>query len=534
MLVEEGGPTRTIDDAEAFFPAGHNKDLAVDSLPNSLREALRSFLLASTIRDLRGDVGGHRSMLVNVSRFTAVQDRVAVLLNHEVMELQREIRSFSQLEPGEALTATGLAALNSAWQREFADCGHEWAEVQRALRDSVLPVEVRAINQRTGAASLDYRPYDQGLRVVAVGGNSLSRGLTLEGLSTSYFYRNSQMYDTLMQMGRWFGYRDGYDDLCRVWMTDEAVAWYAHISEATDELRDEIKRMRRLNLTPQDFGLKVRAHPDSLIVTARNKMLSAKSVVRSVSLNLAGVETTILPAEPNVIKANWDAARGFVQALVESHGVPQSAGGHFAALWDDVPKSALIDLLRRFDTHPLNYRFQSDQIANFLETTGIERLASWTVAIPHGGEDEVSFGGVLVRSAVRKTEYHSGTSSLHISGKRARVASRGDERAGLSDEAVENVRHKYGKKNPPDRLYREVRTKPLMLVHALQPKFELKESAPPAGTRNGGLAAALTLSFPEFDDSKVGGKVEYKVNLVEWRSLWDYEAGDDTTEAEEA
>ena len=135
----------------------------------------------------------------------------------------------------------------------------EWVDIQRKLKRSALPVEVRAINQRTGAASLDYRPYRQGLRVVAVGGNSLSRGLTLEGLSTSYFYRNSQMYDTLLQMGRWFGYRDGYDDLCRVWMTDEAIAWYAHISEATEELRTEIKRMQRLNLTPRDFGLKVRA-----------------------------------------------------------------------------------------------------------------------------------------------------------------------------------------------------------------------------------------------------------------------------------
>ena len=533
VLAEDGGPTRPIDDAEAFFPAGHKIDLSLESLPFSLRESLRAFVLASTIRDLRGHHRSHRSMLVNVSRFTAVQDRVARLLDDELKGLQRDIRSFSQLEPAEALGSSGLRALHGTWQTEFADAGFEWSDVQRALRDSALPIEVRSINQRTGAASLDYRPYEDGLRVVAVGGNSLSRGLTLEGLSTSYFYRNSQMYDTLLQMGRWFGYRDGYDDLCRVWMTDEAVAWYAHISEATEELRSEIKRMQRLNLTPRDFGLKVRAHPDSLIVTARNKMRSAKTVVRSVSLNLAGVETTILPAGPDVIKANWDAATEFVGSLVATHGTPSVADGHFAVLWENVPKSRLIGLLRRFDTHPLNYRFQSAQIAAFLESTDIEQLGTWAVAIPHGSDPEFDFGGVSVRPAVRRTDYRPATSSLHISGKRARVASRGDERAGLPEAVIDGVRKAWGAKNPPDKEYREKRRTPLVLVHALRPWFEPKAPEPAEAALVDGRVAALTLSFPEFDDSKVGGKVEYKVNLVEWRSLWDYEAGDDSTEVDE-
>jgi hypothetical protein len=119
---------------------------------------------------------------------------------------------------------------------------------------------------------LNYGDYENtGLNIIAVGGYSLSRGLTLEGLMVSYFLRNSMMYDTLMQMGRWFGYRPDYEDLCRVWMPEEAEGWYSHITESIEELREELRRMEAAE-QPRRIRLKVRSHPDSLIVTARNKM----------------------------------------------------------------------------------------------------------------------------------------------------------------------------------------------------------------------------------------------------------------------
>lgn len=105
---------------------------------------------------------------------------------------------------------------------------------------------VQTINQRNGK-NLSFDDYKDGLRMIAVGGMSLSRGLTLEGLVISYFYRNSKMYDTLMQMGRWFGYRNGYADLCRIWMSDESIEWYKHISQATVLVVRHIQR-HNLNL----------------------------------------------------------------------------------------------------------------------------------------------------------------------------------------------------------------------------------------------------------------------------------------------
>ena len=104
----------------------------------------------------------------------------------------------------------------------------------------------------------------------------------------------------------------------------------------------------------------------------------------------------------------------------------------------------------------------------------------------------------------------------------------------MPDELVRMIGQKSGERNPPDKMYREERSTPLALVHVLKPRPRVGEPAPPPGILVGDeLAAALTLSFPRFDDSKVGSKVEYKVNLVEWRTLWDYEAGDDSTEVDE-
>ena len=160
-----------------------------------------------------------------------------------------------------------------------------------SLHEAIAPVNVQPVNQKTGARSLDYsvRTEPPGVRVIAIGGNSLSRGLTLEGLCVSYFRRNSKAYDTLLQMGRWFGYRDGYADLCRLWLTEDAESWYQHITQATLELKQDFARMKRRKATPREFGLRVRTHPDTLLITARNKMATGIDVTveRNISLHRA-------------------------------------------------------------------------------------------------------------------------------------------------------------------------------------------------------------------------------------------------------
>ena len=121
---------------------------------------------------------------------------------------------------------------------------------------------------------------------IVIGGTSLSRGYTLEGLSVSYFLRNTVFYDTLMQMGRWFGYRQGYEDLCKIFLPESSIDSFAQIIEATEDLIDDLKRMAKAKMTPYDFGLAVKHHPDSgLQVTARNKQKNAKDIYFDMKLD---------------------------------------------------------------------------------------------------------------------------------------------------------------------------------------------------------------------------------------------------------
>jgi hypothetical protein len=523
---------QTIDDAEMVFPYAHKSSLVVAHLPESLIYAIDCFVLANVVRDLRAEGATHRSMLVNVSRFTDVQMQVAGLVEQHVRDLQADVRNYSRLSEVDALKNPSLARLHSTWTNEFADIEFEWPDIQQALKDAILPIAIRAVNQRTGAASLDYAVHrDTGLRVIAVGGNSLSRGLTLEGLCTSYFYRNSQMYDTLLQMGRWFGYRDGYQDVCRIWLSVEAQHWYGHITEATDELRSEIHRMHSLGMTPREFGLKVRAHPDSLIVTARNKMRTAKTVERVISVSEQGLETPHLFGDGDTLGANAVAVRDFLKRI-EADGIRRSGSliGTANPLWRAVSKEAVAQLLRRFRAHPRNVTFRGEDLATFLETTGESKLATWDVVLPGGTGRKWAILPTLETRLQKRVVTVSPTGEVLVSGKSARVGSRGVEREGIEPQQIRTAEEHYrasadAQPSIPDRVYRAVRERPLLLIHCIEAHKMVegqKEPVPvPAASEQ---FIALGLSFPRFEDSQSAKKVVYKVNVVEWRALFEEEA----------
>jgi Z1 domain len=525
VFSDEALGVQSNDDAIAWFPPKHKSDLRPSSLPPSLGEAIRAFFVASTIRDRRRERHLHRSMLVNVSRFTAVQNQVTELVDAYVRQLQRDIRNYSQLSPLEAISNASIAALHDTWKRQFAAADPDWDAIQRDLNEGVQPITVRSVNQSASAASLDYKSYnDTGLRVIAVGGDSLSRGLTLEGLSTSYFYRNAQAYDTLLQMGRWFGYRDGYDDLCRIWISDEALHWYGHIWSATEELRDEFRRMRRLDLTPRDFGLKVRSHPDALMVTARNKMRTAQTIVREVSLSGNGIETARLLSGDRQLDGNAEVVSSFIGRLKEDGFAPEKSP-YGSWMWRSVPAKVIAELLTDIQTHPRNHDFQSEALGTFLARTEIDALHLWDVALPQGSGDPEVFAGLEVRPQIRQLLPKPEESSLIVSGSKARVGSRGVEREGLEADVIERVVAEHPGENVSDRDYRLARTRPLLLLHVLRGTVGDKKSVyrPAPATP----LIAIGLSFPAFDDSRIAGRVEYKVNTVEWKQLFTAEETDE-------
>jgi hypothetical protein len=527
---------RTITDGEDWLPEKHDKDFTPGELPDSLRAALCSFLLACAIRDLRAadGVSGrggpiHRSMLVNVSRFTAVQDSVADALHVVLEDIRRSVRLHGALPPEQAASQSPeIAALAVVFEKEFSACGAAWPNVLAALHEAIAPVRVQAVNQRTGAASLDYAVTDKppGVRVIAVGGNSLSRGLTLEGLSTSYFRRDPRAYDTLLQMGRWFGFRDGYLDLCRVWLTEEAEGWYKHVTRATGELKRDFARMRRMKATPREFGLRVRTHPDTvLLITARNKMSTGMDVDQVWDISLMGrmIESARLHSDRRRNEDNIGQLERFFERL----GSRTKPEGN-ALVWRGVQAETVADLLEAFLIHPLNFDFQGDSIATFLRDADGRGplLSEWTVALPVGGEGGAvsltALPQVDIKATKRKVKLSYG-GSLLVSGKSARVGSRSDLRPALS---AEQFREAAGA--PEDEL-RRVMKGPLLVIYLLR-GYEMDPGKREIAYRDDLVLPALGLHFPGTKDPDASKNlVRYRLNRVAQKELMpdDPDAEDD-------
>lgn len=276
----ESSPLVVIDDYAPIFEL--KKYDSIHTLPESLREAVRSFVLAVAIRSVRGESTSHNTMLVNISHLKDHQNQIEYLIEEYRKELYEAITSYSKHGLIVCRDNKRLYEVECTFNEVF-NIEESYGDVFKYLKEAIGKINTWAINQsnkKSDNRELDYSKHkENGLSVIVIGGHKLSRGLTLEGLSISYFARNSKAYDTLMQMCRWFGYRPSYKNLCRVYLPQESVDWYSFIATSIRELYQELDLMARRGDRPSEFGLKVREHPGSMIITAKNKIGSGTSEV---------------------------------------------------------------------------------------------------------------------------------------------------------------------------------------------------------------------------------------------------------------
>jgi hypothetical protein len=368
-----------VTDHAAIVPPDHKADLNIHSLPPSLISALKHFVVACAIRRIRGQETGHNSMLVHVTRYTNVQHQVKGLVEEAVLDIRERL-----FEGDAGRSPTIIEELRETWEKSFVptsermglrDPAETWARVEAELKPAAGKITVREING-TANDVLDYKRHEgSGLTVVAIGGDKLSRGLTLEGLTISYYLRATTMYDTLMQMGRWFGYRDGYEDLCRVFTTPLLVEWYQHIARASEELREEFEEMEARGETPETYGLRVNAHP-VMEVTSAAKSRSAETISYSYSKRMN--QTTVLDIRPSVLKGNLEAAQRFLKLA----GTGTDSGRGFYE-WASVPWTTVAGFLREFVTHAHAFRADSARLASYIEEQAGDHgeLLNWSVAV---------------------------------------------------------------------------------------------------------------------------------------------------------
>jgi len=357
------------------------------SLPNSLADALISFCLTGAIRTLRpGFAEKSHTMLVHVSHRTADQERIANAI-HSQLEVWREAE-----RQGQDLKVV----FGPIWDGMKVGVD-ETADDEAVLRAAVAVLRqmvVLELNSKTGEnLEYDEKP---GRHIVAVGGNRLSRGLTLEGLTVSYFLRTASMADTLLQMARWYGFRRGYEDLICIWTTDGIAQLFSELALVEQSLRDSIIALSRAKRRPDQMAIRLRAH-SGLLLTARNK--SGTAEFQQDTWSGEHPQTVLLPLSDQAkLQANLELADRFLS------GVSPFVRCHGGLLARDVTPEAVSSFLRGYQIHEDIVAFRSDLLSDWIMSrAAVEELTDWSVflASPRTGR-LISLGGREVGLVRRK------------------------------------------------------------------------------------------------------------------------------------
>lgn len=532
-----------VTDSDTFVPAGHKRDdpkPTIDDIPESLKTAIKCFIITCAIRIARGQENKHNSMLIHVSRFQAWQNHLKIIIDRlfkyykseieandpTIMEEFRQIfeedtpnyRSYCSITR-EIMNSPVLSRVDNRMRL------HTWNEIKPLLYRAVQKIEVKSINGTSGDSLTYYENEKNGISVIAIGGDKLSRGLTLEGLSVSYFLRASKMYDTLMQMGRWFGYRPGYVDLCRLFTSNELNEWYRHITLASDELREEFRYLAESGGTPENYALKVRTHPGQLQITSISKMRHT----RNIQVSWAGrlVETYQL-LQNSISKRNNLAV---TDSLLSELGTPDRIKSDY--LWTGVSSDIICDYLSRFQLPESLTKVNLDLICDYIrELNEVGELISWNIALMSKNVDQNTCvhtfsNGVQVGCFIRRQAKDAQNSKTYYIRKNHIVGNPTDEfidlPADMLSDALDETRDRKFKAGEewkhdypsPQLVRQEFRSKqtPLLMIYPLNPAFSnvsgLTDTT--TDTKNDEPFIGFAIAFPHSDTNKA---VSYVANQV--------------------
>ncbi|MGF7079063.1 Z1 domain-containing protein [Mucilaginibacter sp. UYCu711] len=443
-----------IEDYETSIPYSHKKNFTITELPDSLLDAIRVFVLNIGIRHLRGQASKHNSMLIHATRFTDVHKLLAALIEVYVKDIKKHIVAYAKL-PDVLEQSEIIFHIKRTFENHLSEVEFSWEKVLAILPSLIESLMVREVHQKT-SVPLEYRK-ESATNAIVIGGASLARGYTVEGLSVSYFLRNTIYYDTLMQMGRWFGYRPGYEDLCRIFMPSDRITDFARIIMSTEDLIADFKLMSEYKKTPNDFGLAIREYPDSALqITARNKQNHMEEFWYDMRLDGMLKETSYLRKEPEIIKNNLMAIRNLLDHL------PEPANTEGTKVWKHIDKDVVRKFIKSFQTFDgdklgLTSRMPIAFIHKYLD----ERQTDWDIALYSGSsEDQFIHNDIIIKKQHRKIKLKNGVYEV----QNRQVSSGSAEGVTIDNEAV----RKLLKNDRKAQRASEERSRPLLMLHILQ------------------------------------------------------------------
>lgn len=460
-------------------------------LPASLTDAIYCFYLANAIRDLRGQNSAPRSMLINMSRFIKVQRVITEHVERIHEKVFDDIR-FNFCDSNTDNRKLPLYQIfEKIWKKHFShvtDITFERVIQKQNIMEAIEKIKVVVVNGSNKSKSLDYRT-NKSLRVIAVGGLALSRGLTLEGLLVSYFYRNTSTFDVLMQMGRWFGYRNGYDDIFQIWTSQTSAKWYAEIARSSQELKDSIKNMYDQRLTPKDFGIKVRDNCNELQITASNKMRAARGWDLRYSFYGNIYDTPYVSFNIEHNRNNLKESANLIDVLFKGGYTLRytdlvgkatkdvnDTSDSSSRFFENVPKEIIIAFIEKIKCSMANGNFNVPNILEFLNDTKNTGIENWDVVIQAGeSKEHVQFDGLQNMRCVKRSIYYGTNNVVQISSRRRALSGSSEGKYALTKEQIKCAEYEYrkgsGGENIPLKAYFEFlpTRKPIFIIMPIHP-----------------------------------------------------------------
>lgn len=506
-----GGIKTDVEDCLSILPIAHKRTHLVPELPESLREATVAFLIGTAIRRIRTGTPHPASMLVNVSRFIDVQAQIANHMSSLLDELKAAI--LSEFGSTRSSRSHQFEFFLSVWESEFSGLDDiAWDEVRIKLLELAPDFRTEMVNSRTVTdrrkrrklMSDEQRTAEDLCPTVFIGGDVLSRGLTLEGLQVSYFVREPRTMDTLMQMARWFGYRPGYSDLVRVWLPTDTAEDFSWSAEATTELKELLLEMQSRNLTPKDFGLRVRTHPEGFKIVAANKSKWTEEVYEgSILWENRLLESDKLPLNPLELSENLSALDALIFSAIE--GVDQGSVSYELSksgypTWSGISLSVIQDFFAKFRVPVQCDKFgpgrDNTPSLAYQSLSEAKNAQFWDVSLINGdGPEKVGVGGVAVKVTRRnKVRFQLGDQFLQIPNRR--VASANNLTGALSREAYTELLADFGP-NPSQAAGLAFISRPRLMLYLIVSKNE-EEHFPSIATASDPLVA-VAIAYPKLD-----------------------------------
>lgn len=521
----------SVEDCLELIPILHKSNHQVDSLPDSLRQAVMAFVVGTAIRKKTADRQIPASMLVNVSRFNQVQSQVSDLLSDFLASLKDMV--FAEFVRTTATRTSLYEEFENVWEAEFmhsAECSFD--ELKAVLWDVISEFRVELVNSQTAASrrrqrktlTAEQREQVELEPTIYVGGDVLSRGITLRGLQVSYFVREPRTMDTLMQMGRWFGYPTGYAELVRVWIPIETAKDFSWSAEVTDELKQMLIEMRSRNLTPKQFGLRVRTHPEGFKIVAANKSRATGVLFEGPMLLENKLRQTLrLDSDLHIREVNYRATTRLLEAMRGASGtkILESKSKH--RLWSDVPLEMLKDFFIDFHGHPSCEVFgpptkgQPAMILNAIEEAKNSEL--WDVCLIDGSGNPHRYpSNDVVRTSIRNSLQVRTEDLYQLESPAAAGSSLEDSLSRVEFESLILA-------NPGSQIGEKIKN-PVVLSHLKRPRlliFTLSVNAPSVSRLAEEVSAdkplvAVAVAFPKLDPEEAvvaaSRSKKYQVNSV--------------------